>query len=53
MKELVDGVKKKHVWAVEDVRQLQEENDRLKKELVAKQSEEEILLAFWYSYVLQ
>lgn len=46
VKEIVDGIQEKQVRAAEDVRPLREENDRLKKELVAKPSEEEILRAF-------
>lgn len=46
MKELVDGIREKKVRAAEDVRLLLEENDRLKRGLVAKPSEVDIFQAF-------
>lgn len=46
VKGLVDDIMAKQTRAAEDVRLLQEQNDKLKKELASRLTEEEVLRSF-------
>lgn len=53
VKQLVDDIREKQSRATDDVRKLREENDRLKKELKQRLTEDEVLRRFrGYSILL-